>query len=167
MKQGARRTHVITVHWPVTDQSILVGPAYYYCDTPREVWDLCWLEKEHLVHHQRTRKEDLSHLLCFSSLDFCWSASWTVSVQCLLCQSHHNVDKLGQEVMGSCCTREVQVGCWEKFLLRKSGDALAQTAQGGERVMVPGSAQEKGWFGIEEHGLEQSQTWADGWTRWF
>ena len=36
----------------------------------------------------------------------------------------------------------IQVGYYEKFLLRKSGEALAQAAQRGGAVTVPGGVQE-------------------------
>ena len=40
------------------------------------------------------------------------------------------------------CTRVIQVGQQEKFLLRKSGCALAQAAQGGDGVTIPGGVQD-------------------------
>jgi len=48
--------------------------------------------------------------------------------------------------------RKDQVGYWEKFLLRKSGEALAQAAQGGGGVTVPGGVQELCECGSEGHG---------------
>jgi len=47
---------------------------------------------------------------------------------------------------------EVQVGHQGKFLLRKSGEALIQAAQGGGGVTIPGSVQVKGRCGTEGHG---------------
>jgi len=41
-----------------------------------------------------------------------------------------------------------------KFLLRKSANALAQAAQGGGGVTVPGGVQAKGRRVTEGHGLE-------------
>ncbi len=49
--------------------------------------------------------------------------------------------------------REVQVGHEEKFLLRKSGEAVAQAAQGGDGVAIPGGVQELRGCGTEERGL--------------
>jgi len=39
----------------------------------------------------------------------------------------------------------------EKFLLRKSGNALAQATQGGGGVTIPGGVQQEGRCGTEEH----------------
>jgi len=55
---------------------------------------------------------------------------------------------------------ELQIEFKEKILLRKSGEALAQAAQGGGRVTVPGSVQELWRCSTEGHS-----EWADGWTR--
>ena len=49
------------------------------------------------------------------------------------------------------CIYISQAGYWEKFLLRKSGDALEQAAQVGGGVTVPGSAQEAWRCGAEGH----------------
>jgi len=57
---------------------------------------------------------------------------------------------------------EVQVG---KFLLRKSGDALEQAAQGGGGVTVPGGVQEPCGCGSEGHGQWPWWEWVCGWTR--
>ena len=38
------------------------------------------------------------------------------------------------------------------FLLRRSGEEVAQAAQGGGRVTIPGGVQEMYGCGIEEHG---------------
>jgi len=38
---------------------------------------------------------------------------------------------------------DVQIGYLEKFLLRKSGAALAQTARGGGAVTIPGGVQNR------------------------
>ena len=43
-------------------------------------------------------------------------------------------------------------GRQEEFLLRKSSEAVAQTAQGGGGVTVPGGVQGKGRSGTEGHG---------------
>ena len=48
----------------------------------------------------------------------------------------------------------------------ESGEAVAQAAQRGGGVTVPGGVQGRGECGTEGHGLEQSQSWADGWTGW-
>ena len=56
---------------------------------------------------------------------------------------------LTQEVMASSCARG---GSDWIFLLRKSGDALAQAAQRGGGVTVPGGIQEKSRCGTEGHG---------------
>ena len=50
----------------------------------------------------------------------------------------------------------IQVGYYEKFLLRKSGEALAQAAQGGGGVTVPGGVQELWRCGTEERGCDGS-----------
>ena len=50
------------------------------------------------------------------------------------------------------CAREVQVGYKEKSLLRKSGEALVQTVQGGGGVTVLGGAQELWRCGTEGCG---------------
>lgn len=44
--------------------------------------------------------------------------------------------------MSLSCARGVQVGCFEKNILPMSGDALAESAQGGGGVNVPGDVQE-------------------------
>ena len=50
------------------------------------------------------------------------------------------------------------LGRWlEKFLLRKSGDAVAQSAQGGEGVAIPGGVPEMWRCGTEGRGQ---------WARW-
>jgi len=38
---------------------------------------------------------------------------------------------------------KVQGGCWEKLILRKSGEALAEAAQGGGEITVPEGAQKE------------------------
>ena len=43
--------------------------------------------------------------------------------------------------------------CQERFLLRNSGEALAQAAQGGAGVTVPGGVQEMWRCGTEGCGL--------------
>ena len=58
--------------------------------------------------------------------------------------------------MALSCTREIQVGYQEKFLLRKSGEVLEQAAQGSGGVTILGGVHEKGRCGTEGHGLEQS-----------
>jgi len=45
----------------------------------------------------------------------------------------------------------IQVGYYEKFLLRKSGEALAQAAQGDGGVSDTGGFQEMCRFGTEGH----------------
>jgi len=47
----------------------------------------------------------------------------------------------------------VQVGYEEEFLLRESSEAVAQAAQGGGGVTVPGGVQELCGCGTELHGL--------------
>jgi len=56
---------------------------------------------------------------------------------------------------------EVQTEYLKKFLLRKSSEALAQTAQGGGGVTVPGGVQKKRRGCTEGHGW---WGWVDGWT---
>ena len=56
--------------------------------------------------------------------------------------------------MALSCTREIQVGYQEKFLLRKSGEVLEQAAQGSGGVTILGGVHEKGRCGTEGHGLE-------------
>jgi len=48
-----------------------------------------------------------------------------------------------QEVMALNCAGEGQVGYLEGIILRKSGEALAQIAQGGGGVIIPGGIREK------------------------
>ena len=47
---------------------------------------------------------------------------------------------------------EAQVGYEEKFILRKSGEALVQAAKGGGGVTVPGGVQEMWRCGTEGGG---------------
>ena len=54
--------------------------------------------------------------------------------------------------MASSYTREVQVGYQETFLLSKSSAAVAQAAQGGGAVTVPGGVQERCGCGTEGRG---------------
>ena len=61
--------------------------------------------------------------------------------------------------------REGTVWILGKLFLRKSGEALAQAAQGGGEVNVPGSVQEIHRASTDGHGLEWSQVWVDGWSR--
>jgi len=49
-----------------------------------------------------------------------------------------------------------------KVPLRKSSNALAQAAQGGGAVTIPGGVQEKDRCCTDGHDLEQSQV--NGWT---
>ena len=42
---------------------------------------------------------------------------------------------------------------WETFLLRKSSDAVARTAQGGGTVIIPGGVQEEGRYDTERHDM--------------
>lgn len=44
--------------------------------------------------------------------------------------------------MSLSCARGAQVGCFEKMILPMSDDALAESAQGGGGVNVPGDVQE-------------------------
>ena len=46
---------------------------------------------------------------------------------------------------------ELQAGYEEKILLRKSSEALAQAAQGGDGVTIPGGVQEPCRCGTEGH----------------
>jgi len=64
--------------------------------------------------------------------------------------------------MALICCGDVQVGHQEEFILRKSGEVLAQAAQGAGGVTIPGGVQEPCECGTEGCGLEQSQAWADG-----
>ena len=54
---------------------------------------------------------------------------------------------------------EVQLGCYEQFLLRRSCSASAQAAQGSGGVTIPGGVQEKGRRGAEGCG---QWAWWDG-----
>ena len=45
------------------------------------------------------------------------------------------------------------------------GEVLEQAAQGGGGVTILGGVHEKCSCGTEEHGLQYSQAWLDGWTR--
>ena len=54
-----------------------------------------------------------------------------------------------------------QVGNQEKFLLKKSGDALAQAAQGAVGVTDPGGVQEPCRSGTEGHGQWAWWGWVD------
>ena len=56
----------------------------------------------------------------------------------------------------------VQVGYYEKFTLRKSGEALAQAAQGGGGVSIPRGCQEKGRCGTEGCGVWTWRGWDSG-----
>jgi len=47
-------------------------------------------------------------------------------------------------------SHDEQVGYWEQFLLRKSSEAVAQAAQGGGEVTVPGGVQEPSGYGTED-----------------
>jgi len=49
-----------------------------------------------------------------------------------------------------CAGRGVQVGYEERFLLRKSGAAVAQAAQGGGAVTIPGGVPEPCGCGTED-----------------
>jgi len=51
-----------------------------------------------------------------------------------------------------------------KNFISESGEALAQTAQGGGGVTVPGGGQGKGRCGTEEGGYWAWRGWADSWT---
>ena len=53
----------------------------------------------------------------------------------------------------------------KSFFSRKSGEALAQAAQEGGGVTIPGGVQEEDRCGTEGYDLEQSQAESDGWTR--
>jgi len=52
------------------------------------------------------------------------------------------------------------------FLLRKSGEALAQAAQGGGGVALPGGVQGSRRCSTEVCGQWAWWGWGDGWTRW-
>ena len=54
---------------------------------------------------------------------------------------------------------EVQVGYQEKFLLQRSGGALAQAAQGGGGVTIPQGVQEMVRCCTEGHGLVGKYWW--------
>ena len=57
-----------------------------------------------------------------------------------------------------------QVVYWEEFLLRKSGAAVAQAAQGRGGVTVPGGVPEPCGCGTEGGGQWAWWEWAGGWT---
>ena len=48
---------------------------------------------------------------------------------------------------------EVQIGYYEKIILRKNGEALEKAAQGGGGGTIPGDVQETCRCGTERHGL--------------
>jgi len=58
-----------------------------------------------------------------------------------------------------------QTAYWEKFLLRKSGEAVAQAARGGGAVPVPGGIQELCGCGTEGDGQWEWWSFTGGWTR--
>jgi len=62
--------------------------------------------------------------------------------------------------------QQVQVGYWETFLLWKSGDALAQAAQGGGGVTIPGGVHGPRRCGTEVYGQWARWGGVDGWIRW-
>jgi len=64
--------------------------------------------------------------------------------------------------MALSCNGEVRVGCYEKIILRRSGDALEQAAQCGGGVTIPRGVQEMWRCGSV---LKWSQARVDGWTR--
>ena len=67
--------------------------------------------------------------------------------------------------MASSCTRGGSGwALGKKQILSRSGEAVAQVAQGGGGVTVPGGVQEPCGCGTEGQGLEQSQSWPDCWT---
>ena len=63
--------------------------------------------------------------------------------------------------MALSCTR---VGYQEKFLLRKSGEAVAQGAQGSGGVTIPGGAEEPCGWDTEGRGQWAWWGWIGGWT---
>ena len=67
--------------------------------------------------------------------------------------------------MASSCATEVQVRYQEEFLLRESSEAVAQAAQGGGAVTVPGGVEEPCGCGTEGHGQWAWWGWAGSWTR--
>ena len=58
---------------------------------------------------------------------------------------------------------EIQVGHYKRFLLRKTGEAVAQAAQGGGEVTVPGSVQGMFRCCTEGYGLVRNigDRWMD------
>jgi len=64
---------------------------------------------------------------------------------------------IGRERMASGCARGGSGWIFRKRLLSKSGETLAQAAQGGGEVTVPEDVQDKGRYDTEGHILEQSQ----------
>jgi len=69
-----------------------------------------------------------------------------------------------QEGMASVVPGEAQVGHQETFILRKSSAAVAQAAQGGGAVTVPGGVPEPCGCGTEGCGQWAFRGQADGWT---
>ena len=71
----------------------------------------------------------------------------------------------GQWVLQGSAPGELQIGYEEKLLLQKSGEAVAQAAQGGGGVTIPGGVPEMRRCGTEGHGQWARCGWADSWTR--
>ena len=53
-----------------------------------------------------------------------------------------------------------------KYFFPESGEAVAQAAQGGGGVTIPGGAQETRGYGTEGRGQWAWWGWADGGARW-
>ena len=75
-----------------------------------------------------------------------------------------HVTVTGQEVMALNCTREHSGWILGK-IRSQCGETVAQAAQEGGGLTIPGGFQGKGRCGTEGHSLEQSQARADYWTR--
>ena len=56
------------------------------------------------------------------------------------------------EAMASSCTKGGSDWLLGKILPRKSGEAVAQAAQGGGRVIIPGDVQDYWRYGTERRG---------------
>ena len=66
--------------------------------------------------------------------------------------------------MAYAATGVVQVVYQEKFILRRSGEAVVQAAQGGGGVTIFGGVQEMCGCGTEERGQWAWWGWVGGWT---
>ena len=74
------------------------------------------------------------------------------------------VTVIAYEGMASSCMKRGSGWIWEKRLLRKSGEAVAQAAHGGGGITAFGGVQGLDGCGTEGCGQWAWWGWADGWT---